>query len=315
MAIITIRQHRRRGAHACNENLPPCRALRDTLAGLRCGIGGPCHVCILPYFRVGVEKSIALCLQGGVNGQRTLADVAAVSSRTIHAMRKDTIRVWRSGGMVVPFGTFHHLARQLRQQQAQACCALNTGCPRIGVCLPSFGGFAGARRVRTKSSQCLRIVSSPFSAIYFLSATESRNRLRNLDLASRAKPFRNAAVPCSAFAAAGVIAGDVVLARIEIALAAYCVNYTISALPCSTAYPPTTEWRSRRAVATGAQKCHTPYVPYIIYSESLYRRVKPSPPLAGACAINLRARLRRRWSRSGRGSRGARPPCPRGRTR
>ena len=63
------------------------------------------------------------------------------------------MRDWRSGGMSVPFGTFHHLERQSRQQQAQACCALNTGCPRIGVCLPSLGGFAGARRVRMKSSQ------------------------------------------------------------------------------------------------------------------------------------------------------------------
>ena len=63
-------------------------------------------------------------------------------------MRKSTMRDWRAGGISVPLGTFHHFSRQLRQQQAQACCALNTGCPRIGVCLPSFGGFAGASRVR-----------------------------------------------------------------------------------------------------------------------------------------------------------------------
>ena len=96
------------------------------------------------------------------------------------------MRDWRSGGIGMPFGTFHHFSRQLRQQQAHACCALNTGCPRIGVCFPSFGGFAGARRVRTKSSQCLLIVSSPFSAMYFRSSAESWNRLRNLDFASRA---------------------------------------------------------------------------------------------------------------------------------
>ena len=74
-------------------------------------------------------------------------------SRPIHAIRKSTMRDWRSGGIADPFGTFHHFDRQSRQQQAQACCALNTGCPRIGVCLPSLGGFVRARRVRMKSSQ------------------------------------------------------------------------------------------------------------------------------------------------------------------
>ena len=42
--------------------------------------------------------------------------------------------------------------KQLRQQQAQACWAINTGCPRIGVCLPSFGMIAGASRIRMKSA-------------------------------------------------------------------------------------------------------------------------------------------------------------------
>ena len=114
------------------------------------------------------------------------------SDVSIHAMRKSTMRDWRSGGIGVPFGTFHHFSRQLRQQQAHACCALNTGWPRMGVCFPSFGGFAGARRVRTKSSQCLLIVSRPFSAMYFRSSAESWNRLRNLDLASRANALSNA---------------------------------------------------------------------------------------------------------------------------
>ena len=99
------------------------------------------------------------------------------------------MRDWRSGGISVPFGTFHHFSRQLRQQHAQACCALKTGCPRIGVCLPSLGGHAGASRVRTKSLAWRLIVSIPFSAMYFLSASESRKRLLNLDFAS----LRNAA--------------------------------------------------------------------------------------------------------------------------
>ena len=94
------------------------------------------------------------------------------------------MRDWRSGGMAVPFGTFHHLHRHPRQHVAVACCALNTGCPLIGVCFPSFGGLAGASRVRMKSSACRRIVPMPLSAMYFLSASESRNRERNFDFAS-----------------------------------------------------------------------------------------------------------------------------------
>ena len=104
------------------------------------------------------------------------------------------MRAWRAGVMSIPLGTFHHLAGQLRQQQAQACWALNAGWPRIGVCFPSFGGFAGARRVRTKSSQCRRIVSMPFSAMYLLSAAESLNLLRNLDFASRANALSIASI-------------------------------------------------------------------------------------------------------------------------
>ena len=107
--------------------------------------------------------------------------------RSIHSIRKSTIRDWRSGGISVPGGTFHHLAMQPRQQHAQACCALKTGCPRMGVCLPSFSGCDGASFVRTKSSACRRIVSIPFSAMYFLSDSERRNRDLNLDLPNLAK--------------------------------------------------------------------------------------------------------------------------------
>ena len=44
-------------------------------------------------------------------------------------------------------------------------CLLYTS-PLIGVCLPSLGITAGARRLATKSSACLRMVANPFSAIY-----------------------------------------------------------------------------------------------------------------------------------------------------
>src|SRR3546814_9310905 len=42
-----------------------------------------------------------------------------------------------------------HLARQLRQHVAVACWAIKTGWPRIGVCLPSLTGSAGASRFST----------------------------------------------------------------------------------------------------------------------------------------------------------------------
>ena len=70
----------------------------------------------------------------------------------------------------------------------------------MGVCLPSFGGFAGARRVRMKSAAWLRIVAMPLSAIYFLSAAESLNRDRNFDLESFANasstPICHLAIAC-----------------------------------------------------------------------------------------------------------------------
>lgn len=104
--------------------------------------------------------------------------------RIIHSIRKLTIFLCRSTDSSVFLGTFHHFSRHPRQHVAVACCALNTGWPRIGVCLPSFSGCAGARRCRTKSSACLRMVSIPFSAMYRLSASVRPKRLRNLDRAS-----------------------------------------------------------------------------------------------------------------------------------
>ena len=127
-------------------------------------------------------RQSALCAMG--------TDPAWISAeRMIHAMRKSTMPCCLSGLIGMPRGTFHHFSRQERQQQAQACCATKTGWPRIGVCFPSFCGLAGASRMRMKSSQWRRIVSKPFSDMYFLSAAERRKRLRNFDFPS----FRNAA--------------------------------------------------------------------------------------------------------------------------
>jgi len=60
-----------------------------------------------------------------------------------------------------PAGIPCHFARHARQHVAVACCAINTGCPRIGVCLPSLGGSAGASRFATKSAACSSITAMP----------------------------------------------------------------------------------------------------------------------------------------------------------
>ena len=63
-----------------------------------------------------------------------------------------------------PMGKQPSRAQASAEQQAQACCALNTGCPHIGVCFPSFGGLAGAGRIRMMSAQRERIVSALYTA-------------------------------------------------------------------------------------------------------------------------------------------------------
>lgn len=83
-----------------------------------------------------------------------------------------------------PAGMPCHLARHPRQQVAVACCATNTGWPRIGVWRPSLRGAAGARRSRTILSACAAMVSHPHHATYARSPSESRNRDRNRERAS-----------------------------------------------------------------------------------------------------------------------------------
>ncbi len=80
-----------------------------------------------------------------------------------------------------------HLARHERQQVAVACCAMNTGWPRIGVCLPSFAGAAGERRLATKSAACVKITGSPRASRYASSAVPSRNLERKRERRRLAK--------------------------------------------------------------------------------------------------------------------------------
>jgi hypothetical protein len=69
-----------------------------------------------------------------------------------------------------------------------ACWAIKTGCPLIGVCLPSFFGYWGAILILIKSIACCLIVSIPLFWIYCRSFSASLNLDLNLDL------FRDARV-------------------------------------------------------------------------------------------------------------------------
>ena len=80
-----------------------------------------------------------------------------------------------------PFSMWCHLARHPLQHVAVACWATNTGCPRKGVCLPSFRGSAGANRCAMKSAAWARTVSIPLDSRYSRSRTPNRNRRRNGD--------------------------------------------------------------------------------------------------------------------------------------
>ena len=106
-------------------------------------------------------------------------------SFSIHVMitsTKYSCWIWLSS---LPVCILCHFRIHSRQQVAVACCAINTGWPRIGVCFPSFGITAGASRFAIKSLACCRIVSSPFSRTYSLSFSFRWKLLRNFEFPSR----------------------------------------------------------------------------------------------------------------------------------
>ena len=80
--------------------------------------------------------------------------------RTVSSLRRPSSSSVRG----LPWGMWCHLAMQPRQQVAVACCAVKTGCPRKGVCLPSRAGCAGPTRLSRSSRACLRMVASPCSS-------------------------------------------------------------------------------------------------------------------------------------------------------
>src|SRR3546814_1045409 len=75
----------------------------------------------------------------------------SVQPRPCSSQRAIAATTWRCSAASSrrPAGMPCHLARQLRQHVAVACWAIKTGWPRIGVCLPSLTGSAGASRFST----------------------------------------------------------------------------------------------------------------------------------------------------------------------
>jgi hypothetical protein len=88
-----------------------------------------------------------------------------------------------------PFPMPCHFARQPRQQVAVACCAMNTGCPLKGVCLPSFAGFAAPSRFDTRSAASARTPWRPFLSRFRKSSERSRNRRRKGDFSRSRKSW------------------------------------------------------------------------------------------------------------------------------
>ena len=74
-----------------------------------------------------------------------------------------------------------HFMRHFLQHEAVACWAMNAGWLRIGVCFPSLGGSAGARRSPMKTRACSMTVPMPFSLRYRSSFPRNLKRERNSD--------------------------------------------------------------------------------------------------------------------------------------
>ena len=73
------------------------------------------------------------------------------------------VEAFRAHGIPARYVEGYYLGAS-KIQDTQACWARNTGWPFIGVCFPSLGITAGARRIRMKSCACFSIFSLPLSA-------------------------------------------------------------------------------------------------------------------------------------------------------
>jgi hypothetical protein len=105
-----------------------------------------------------------------------------LSSASSHRAMAAITRVCSASDNSCPRSIPCHFSRQPRQQVAVACCATNTGCPRHGVCLPSFCGAAGASRCSMNARACSSTISRPFCARYSRSFGPSLKLRRKRDL-------------------------------------------------------------------------------------------------------------------------------------
>ena len=114
--------------------------------------------------------------------------------RPIHCISTSTIQPCSASDNGLPFGIPCHFSRQPLQHVPVACWPRNMGCPcgapRMGVCFPSFFGSAAESRFSTICAAWSRMVSMPFSRMYALSASCSRNRMRNFDWERRSNRSR-----------------------------------------------------------------------------------------------------------------------------
>ena len=115
--------------------------------------------------------------------------------RFIHSIIRETRYSCSVAVSSLCWGNLCHFSIQPRQQVAVACWAMKTGCPCIGVCLPSFAGSEGATISRIKSQAWEWIVLRPLSLIYLSSFVLSLNLLLNFDFASLSKILKHWAIP------------------------------------------------------------------------------------------------------------------------
>ena len=110
-------------------------------------------------------------------------------SRSIQAIIRSASRRISSSVSSLPRGIWCHFSMHPRQHVAVACWAVNTGCPRQGVCLPSFTGLAAPTRERNSSQAWRSMVVLPFDRAYALSLSDRTNFERNVECESRSIVF------------------------------------------------------------------------------------------------------------------------------
>lgn len=97
-----------------------------------------------------------------------IANISADRNRLIFELSRARNKIYRLlSGIHETLNRIRcHFSRHLRRQVAVACCAINMGCPFIGVCFQSFLGMAGANLVVMKSTAWDRMVSMPLFWMY-----------------------------------------------------------------------------------------------------------------------------------------------------